>query len=309
MEKMTIPEQLVAPLPEFAADFTRYAEMGQQLAALSDVVFVGLARNCADQLKANLDRLEVLAASFQKWKLYVVTNDNTDGTSDVLNEFVGRHENAEYQDSRLDREHFSSEFAGRRTEALAEYRTECQQWVQENARDSHYVIAIDFDAWGGWSHAGVLHGIGALASAHTAYGMASVSLAQYPQLGMKEDQQPFVAPAWVHYDAWALRLNSYRDDYTAGEGGWKHQWVPAIGSPPVKVCSAFGGLAIYRTAAYLAGTYSGEDCEHVPFHRTMQMRTGQHLFLNPSMRTVMSWMESDKDGREHGNDLPADVSH
>ena len=307
MEKMTIPERLIAPLPEFAADFARYAEMGQDLAALSEVAFVGLARNCADHLRANLHRLEMLAGSFAGWQLHIATNDNTDGTSEVLSEFVGKHERASYQDANLGREQFTAEFAGRRTEALAEYRTECQEWVRENAGDSHYVIVIDFDSWGGWSHSGVLHGIGALAAAQTAFGMASVSLAQYPQLGMGEDKKPFVGPGWVHYDAWALRLNSYRDDYTAGEGGWKHQWLPPVGSPAVPVCSAFGGMAIYRTAAYLSGTYSGSDCEHVPFHRTMQMRTGQHLFLNPSMRTVMSWMEPD-DGREHGNDLPADVS-
>lgn len=307
MEKMTIPERLIAPLPEFAADFARYAEMGKQLAELSDVAFVGLARNCADHLRANLERLTILASEFRSWQLHIATNDNADNTSEVLSEFAGKHENASYQDATLGREQFSAEFAGRRTEALAEYRTECQEWVRENARDSHYVIVIDFDAWGGWSHDGVLHGIGALASAPNACGMASVSLAQYPQLVIGEDRKPVVQPSWVHYDAWALRLNSYRDDYTAGEGGWKHQWVPAVGSPPVKVFSAFGGLAIYRTASYLAGTYSGKDCEHVPFNQTMQMRTGQHLFLNPSMRTVMSWMEPD-DGRKYGNNLPADVS-
>jgi hypothetical protein len=307
MEKMTIPEHLVAPLPEFAADFSRIAAIGKGLATLSDVVFVGLARNCADQLHANLKRLKLLSAEFRSWRLHVETNDNTDDTEEVLMYFSCHNKGASYRDRTLGREQFTSEFAGRRTEALAEYRTECQQWVRENARDSHFVVVIDFDAWGGWSHAGVLHGFGSLSCTPDACGMASVSLAQYPQLGMGEDRQPVVAPAWVHYDAWALRLNSCRDDYTAGEGGWKHQWVPPVGSPPVKVCSAFGGMAIYRTAAYLAGTYSGEDCEHVPFHRTMQMRTGQHMFLNPSMRMVMSWMEPDNGG-EHGNDLPADVS-
>jgi len=306
MEKITIPERLIAPLPEFAADFARTAGIGYELAALSDVAIVGLARNCADHLQANLKRLAILVKEFRGWQLHVATNDNTDNTSEVLNEFAAEHENASYQDATLGREQFSAEFAGRRTEALAEYRSDCQEWVRENARDSHYVIVLDFDAWGGWSHDGVLHGIGALANIKSACGMASVSLAQYPQLVMGDDQQPVVRPAWVHYDAWALRLNSYRDDYTAGEGAWKHQWIPPVGSPCMPVCSAFGGMAIYRTAAYLAGTYSGEDCEHVPFHRTMAMRTGQNLFLNPSMRTVMSWVESD-DGGEHGNDLPADV--
>jgi len=58
------------------------------------------------------------------------------------------------------------------------------------------------------------------------------------------------------------------------------------------VCSAFGGLTIYHTAAYLAGTYDGvHDCEHVPFHDSIAKATGQHLSLNPSQRCVMQWME------------------
>lgn len=307
MEKMTIPEKLVSPLPEFAADFTRVAMLGAQLLKASDVAFVGLARNCAGWLEQNLGRLETLASSCRNWCLHIETNDNEDETSHVLAAFVGKHDQATYSDSILGRQQFTSEFAGRRTEALAEYRTDCQGWVKEYAADSHLVVVIDFDSWGGWSHDGLLHGIGTLASMPSACGVASVSLAQYPQLVMGEDQKPVVQKGWVHYDAWALRLNSYRDDYTAGEGGWKHGWIPPVGSPAVPVCSAFGGMAVYRTAAYLSGTYSGEDCEHVPFHRTMQQRTGQRLYLDPSMRTVMSWMENDG-GREHSNDMPADVS-
>jgi len=124
-----------------------------------------------------------------------------------------------------------------------------------------------------------------------------VSLIEYPQLTMGEDKQPKLAKGWTHYDAWALRLNSAWDDYTAGLGGWKHQWIPPVGSPPVHVVSAFGGMCIYDTYAYLKGTYHGRDCEHVPFHQTMAERTGLRLYLDPAMRTVMHWMEPSDGGR------------
>ena len=75
-----------------------------------------------------------------------------------------------------------------------------------------------------------------------------------------------------------------------------------MGSPPVRVCSAFGGMAIYRTAAYLKGTYDGtKDCEHVPYHDSVARATGQALYLCPGMRTVMRWLER-SDGRQHGDD-------
>lgn len=103
----------------------------------------------------------------------------------------------------------------------------------------------------------------------------------------------------MHYDAWALRLNSAWDDYTSGMGGWKHQWLPPVGSPPVPVVSAFGGMAIYDTYAYLKGTYSGKDCEHVPFHVTMAEQAKGRLYLDPAMRTVMHWMTDD--GGQHSD--------
>mgnify|MGYP003333604270 FL=1 len=298
---MNIPEHLIYPREEFAKDFRRMVAAGQEELAAASVAFVGLARNCAPHLAANLERLRTLAEGCREWRLHIETNDNADDTDQVLVDFCDAHRQATFTSQRLDREQFTAEFAGRRTEALAEYRTACQRWVREHARYADFVVIIDFDAWGGWSHAGFLHGLGTLAATADAVGMASVSLIQYPQMAMGEDQKPGLVVGWVHYDAWALRLNSSFDDYTVGIGGWKHQWLPPVGSPPVPVVSAFGGMAIYDTWAYLKGTYSGEDCEHVGFHRTMAERTGGRLYLDPSMRTVMHWMET-TDGGRNGND-------
>jgi hypothetical protein len=50
-------------------------------------------------------------------------------------------------------------------------------------------------------------------------------------------------------------------------------------------------MTIYETGAYLSGTYDGSDCEHVPFHASIAAKTGRSLYLDPAMRTVMSWLE------------------
>lgn len=296
---MNLPEHLIYPLQPFAADYMRHAEAGQKEFADASVAFVGLARNCATHLRGNLARLTELVKGCSEWRLHVETNDNTDDTDQVLIEFCVSHPQATFTSQRLGREQFTTEFAGRRTEALAEYRTACQRWVREHASDADYVVAVDFDAWGGWSHTGFLHGMGRISTTADAIGMAGVSLIQHPQMQMGGDKKPMLGIGWVHYDAWALRLNSPWDDYTAGLGGWKHQWIPAVGSPPVPVVSAFGGMTIYRTGAYLKGTYSGEDCEHVGFHKTMAERAGGRLYLDPAMRMVMHWIT---DGGKHSDD-------
>ena len=277
---MTIPGHLISPIDRFAKDFSRAYSIGVEEWAEADLAVVGLARNCGPRLDANLWRLLQLVEDCRSWRLHVETNDNTDDTEAVLKRFCGAHPQATFKSQTLDRQQFSAEFAGPRTIALAEYRTACQEWVRQHCADSTYTIVIDWDAWGGWSHAGVMHGVGSLSTMPDAYGMASVSVMEYGP-----------SKSWLHYDAWALRLNSSWDDYTAGVGSWKHHWLPAVGSPPIPVCSAFGGLAIYETQAYLAGTYDGADCEHVPFHATIAERTGHRLYLNPAMRSVMFWME------------------
>jgi hypothetical protein len=151
---VNIPEKLVSPLPEFAEAFVAMHDIGLRRWEASSVAFVGLARNCAPFLQANLARLEVLASSCRQWKLHIVTNDNDDETPAVLEEFSARRSQATFSDSRLGRQQYTSEFAGRRTEALAEYRTACQSWVLQNALASDLVVVIDFDSWGGWSHHG-----------------------------------------------------------------------------------------------------------------------------------------------------------
>ena len=296
---MNIPDHLVYPLEPFAADYLRLAEAGESILKDSSVVFVGLARNCGPHLRNNLLRLEQLVESCGSWALHVESNDNTDDTVEVLETFCAAHRQASFRDRTLGREHYGAEFAGRRTIALAEYRTACQEWVRKHHANADFVVVVDWDAWGGWSHSGFLHGVGALADTPDAYGMASVSLIEYPMLAQGEDKKPTTVRGWVHYDAWALRLNSTFDDYTAGLGGWKHQWLPPVGSPPVPVVSAFGGMAIYDSFAFLRGHYDGEtDCEHVAFHRSIAERTGQKLYLDPSMRTVMHWMEPTDGGRD-----------
>lgn len=287
-------------MPYFAADFAHRVNEGRARLANAKVVFVGLARNCGKYLAANLNRLERLAAGCRGWALHIESNDCTDDTLEVLHRFASTHAQATYHYAVLGRKQYSAEFSGPRTIALAEYRDACQRWVRACHRDADYVVIVDWDQWGGWSEVGFFNGMGWLVELQGAYGMASVSLAQFPTVSVTGNEAT-ISPAWTHYDAWALRLNSLWDDYTNGQGGWKHQWIPPIGSPPVRVCSAFGGLCIYRTDAYLAGTYDGtKDCEHVPYHASIEQKTGQRLYLNPSQRCVMSWMEPHEG--QHGDD-------
>ena len=290
-----VPEHLVLPLPEFAADYATQVQLGRDRLRDAKVCFVGLARDCAAALAGNLSRVLKLAEECKGWRLHVEENDSVDDTVQVLTDFASQFRQATFTSRRLGRESYGGEFGGRRTIQLAEYRTACQRWVRENAADCDYVMAVDLDAWGGWWHDGVLAGFGWLVELQGAYGMASVSLLETQMLA-QEGKTAKIVQKFAHFDAWALRgvgqPDVAHDDYTRGDGGWKHHWLPPVGSQPALVASAFGGFVIYRTAAYLAGTYDGSaDCEHVQYHDSIRRATGQHLYVCPSMRTFMRWME------------------
>jgi len=288
LQSKSVPANLLAPREQFADSFWRMVKEGGDRLRHSSLAIVGLARNCEPQLYANLFRVLELVKGCEDWRLHIETNDNTDRTEEVLGAFVAEYpRHASFRSQSLGRQHYTSEFAGPRTVALAEYRTACQEWVREHAPESDYVVVIDWDAWGGWLHEGVLNGLGWLVELQGAFGMASVSLC--------EMQVKTHGPQWLHYDCWAARgvgqPSVYYDDYTSGEGGWKHSWLPQIGSHPVLVASAFGGLCVYKTEDYLLAKYDGRfDCEHVAAHQSIAEKTGKKLYLNPSQRTIMHWI-------------------
>lgn len=283
-----MPSRYWLPHEPFALPYEERVAEGRERLRHSRIAVVGLARNCAVRLAQNLGLVESLASYCAGWQLHIESNDCDDQTLDVLADFTRQHTQATFHYQILGRQQYGAEFAGRRTTAIAEYRDSCQRWVRSCAVDADYVIVVDFDAWGGWNERGVLNGVGWLVELPGAYGMSSVSLFQY-DFGH--------GPQWHHYDLWALRgvgqADCYWDTYQNGYGGFGYMWLPAVGSPPVLVSSAFGGMTIYRTDAYLKGTYDGTaDCEHVPFHQSIARATGQHLYVNPSQRMLMSWIES-----------------
>jgi hypothetical protein len=276
-----LPAHLVYPLDVFADAFTRDVEQGRKAAKQLHAHVVGLARDCDRALVNNLAAMDSLRTMFGEMTLHIEENDSRDLTKQILTDYSSSRPWATVNCKDLGRIHRGSEFAGQRTVELAEYRTACQASVPAGA---DVVIVFDFDAKGGFSPVGVAHGIHLLATERHCACVASVSLIR-SRVAQWDGTTTTMLDQWIHYDAWALRLNSWFDDYRAGMGSWKHQWIPPVGSPFVPVCSAFGGMAIYRAGAYRAGRYTGEDCEHVKFHQTLPGR----IYLNPSMRVAMDW--------------------
>lgn len=264
--------------PEYAELYKFRTQDGTEIAAGKSVCILAIARNAYPHLPNTLALVEKLASKFAEAKFYVYENDSTDATQETLIEFAKSHPWATVESSTLHRPDYRG-FEEDRTIALAEYRNRCQEWARANMPEANYVIVLDMDPAGGFSVDGVLNSIGWLeylesSSCTTKPGcMASHSL----WLEVKDGAVHAAA-----YDAWAARLNWWEDRRMHQ---WFHSLLLPVGSPPVPMNSAFGGLAVYRGRAFFSpGThYQGGDCEHVALHKGLR-RNGYQLYLNPGCR-------------------------
>ena len=275
------PDDVLPVDPEFADDFVAFLNDGAASAAKKRVTFVGMARDIAGVLPHSLQRLESIGGHFKEWRAVVVENDSTDATKAILQGWAEKNDGRVIADCRnLGRERLSG-FEPARVERYAEYRTRYRDISAERFPDSDFIIAVDLDAWGGWSVPGVLNGIGWMEELANAAGLASVSI--YEQRAKLDG----IDRLWLHYDQWAWR-----------GAGWAHRWerhfpfwFPPVGSRPVQCNSAFGALCIYRAEPFFAHAPESVngDIEHVGLHMKMAAE-GWEFFLNPSQRTLMNWI-------------------
>jgi len=263
---------------DYIDSYKEHVEFGRVEARRQKLAIVAICRNAMPYLRNTLALVDELAGMWRDCSLYVFENDSTDETADVLDDFAIRqwvtieHDTLGGEDSRG--------FEPERTVRLAKCRTRCQDWVRRNAADASYVMVLDTDPHGGFSVDGVLNSLGWFCEmlGESFHRREPGAMASHSLFVRKEDAGYGVAA----YDAWAARLSWWED---RREHAWFHLLMPPVGSSPIPMNSAFGGLCLYRRDAYLAGVYEGGDCEHVPFHKAMQ-KAGYQLFLNPGSRYI-----------------------
>lgn len=272
---------------EYAELYEAKVSDGRAVAKHLSAAIVAIARNAMPFLPNTLGLVEELQAGFQSARMYVYENDSTDDTAAVLDEFAGTHDWFTVEHDTLGGID-SRGFEPDRTIRLAKCRNKCLDWVRANAASTAWTIVLDMDPHAGFCPDGVFNSIAWLseyqASASTLRpgGMASYSLyrLRHKAGNVKVAQ----------YDSWAARPNWWRDRREEIGFGWFSMFLPPVGSPPLAMNSAFGGLGVYDTKAILSSEYVGGDCEHVALHRGMR-QSGYQMYLNPGCRYVAFWMD------------------
>lgn len=285
MTKIRRPEDVWLVDDEYAEDYHRRVAEGRAVAKEQKATIVAIARNALPLMANTFDLLCEVQAGFADCKMFVFENDSADGTDAALDRAAAAVPWLTVEHATLGGED-SRGFEPERTIRLAHCRNRCLEWVREHRKATAFTVVLDMDPEYGFSVDGIFNSICWLATKRTsatplqAGGMASYSLWRMT------DESGEVG--FAHYDAWAARPNWWRDRRDEIDFTWFSHFLPPVGSPPCPMNSAFGGLAVYWTEAFLSGGYSGGDCEHVPHHRRMQ-QAGWQMYLNPGSRYIATW--------------------
>jgi hypothetical protein len=246
----------------------------------STILISGTARNVEKKLPDFICGMNICFSGFKSVHFLIVESFSTDKTVQALRKLKLSHKDFEcFTDDTI------SPGETRRTVRIASARSSVQQWIRNQPIEYDYVVMADMD--------GVNRDL-------TKEAVESCWL--FDGWDVVAASQPF-----RYYDLWALRAAGWNEkdcweefEELAPKHGIKKAKKIAITSKMrglarksewVEVESAFGGLAIYRTTAFLSGEYLGSDssgreiCEHVPFHREIRSK-GFRIFINPALVNI-----------------------
>lgn len=264
--------------PEFTDQYKHYIEIGSKYLSNQKICVTGLTRNGADHIGEKLKFFRALQHVVQSLDVVIYENDSSDNTVSIIRAWSEPNIKFHIISETLNAKHRGHPHKDiERTIAMAYYRHKCQDYISTHI-NADYIIVIDLD-YIDISFDGILNSFGWISETSSIDMMAGFSY-------HKSNNMNILA----NYDSWAYRgnwWNDYQSDPYFGNSFFYSR--PFIGSSPFKVNSAFGGSCIYKQSIYLTGKYSGEDCEHVTFHKSIYDNNpnSYNLYVNPSQIMIV----------------------
>lgn len=259
-------------LPEFTDGYINKINIGKKYCEQLNIAITCLARNISELLPHSLSVLDELESNFNKCYYVIYENDSIDDTKNILYNWSNSNSNKLIISENLQANHPTGNSKSQlRTKALSNYRNQCKKYIKNYLpKNIDYVIVLDLD-FRGLGKNSIFNSFGWLKDGNFD---AMVGNAYLISKNIDE--------LIIHnYDSWAFRLNWWQDYQDIMP--WFAYWVPFVGTPPIKVNSAFGGIGIYKAHQYLSVDYEGYDCEHVCFHKNLYDKYPTFsLGLNPS---------------------------
>ena len=255
----------------------------------SNILIVGLARNCADVIEREVLTLSSAFSDSKSVNFLIIESDSDDETLTILEKLSGNDKFEFFTLGKL------RNLYPKRTERIARCRNRYLEEIKTNPKydDIDFVVVADLD------------GVNSK--------LVKKSVQSCWNLSVDWDAC-FANQSAPYYDIYALRhdlwssSNSYEQEAFLKKYNFddffnrytsilsKMVRIPQD-ADPIRVKSAFGGLAIYEIKWLLKGEYIGvndigdEICEHVYFH--LRHMKDAKLYIVPSLINC-GWNEHSK---------------
>jgi hypothetical protein len=223
-----------------------------------------------DRLERNFAMFdERMQRTFRDVLYCVYENDSTDGTAEWIRDVAARRDDVRV----LSEQGYRPAMAdGRdsawRYERMAACRNQCLDLARQHARDADYAIVLDID-FDDFDQVYVAEAISEADDLHPGWQALCGSGLSQRDLGVYGPSMRVIPtrgdlPVRL-YDIAAMQMENGEQDAMAAAA-----MAGPVTDPPVRVRSAFGGIAIYKPYVLYALHYEGWDCEHVCLHRGIQ---------------------------------------
>lgn len=244
------------------------------------ILVVGLVRNAADKVEADVRRLESALMGFASVHWLLVESDSSDATPAVLRGLVDRIPNFRYASLGSLRERLPQ-----RTARIAYCRNHYLRSLESEPiyNDIDTVIVSDFDGTNDRLEA---------AGLRSCWRRSDWAVCAANQAGPYYDIWALRHPIWSPNDcetqhAFLIEHGVGPEDALRASVLSRMIVIPHY-KPWIEVDSAFGGLAVYRRRFVAGLRYEGltldgkEICEHVSFHAAIRSRGGS-IYINPEL--------------------------
>jgi hypothetical protein len=264
------PEDRFSPRKSQHAEYVRTRDAGREASARSTLAIGVLIHNRIDLARLLRARLEALAGLFREARIYILGEDSTDGTEEVLRDWAR-------EAPELVRCVPPVTTSQRGVPRIATLRNALLEAIEADA-PTDFIAMFDGDLEGPISLDGAAHTVALLDGDSELSAVAAFGVNNWVGL---DATLPFLG--YSYYDPLAFRQQRWERTSSDAAIRWSLRNVRR-GDPLIMVKSAFAGFAIYRTSVIRELRYEvdGKDCEHVGFHRALVERGGR-LGINPAM--------------------------
>lgn len=154
------------------SNYEYIVNVGKQMSQHKTILFCGIARNVADNLEINLQRIHRTGDMFKDYSIFIYENDSSDQTKSILQNHISDKlhfvsDNRSDQDYRrkldtpLDPWHYN------RCTVLANCRNIYVEYIKKLEHKPDYICVLDWDLKGGWSYDGLMHSVWTLEQSKT----------------------------------------------------------------------------------------------------------------------------------------------